>query len=210
MGRIIVSEFVSVDGVMEAPGGEPGYRHTGWVARFPDLGQFAYKLEETQVAEALLLGHTTYRGFAGAWPKQEGDFADKMNAMPKYVVSSTLRDPAWHNTTVLQGPVEESVARLKAEVQGELLVAGSHTLVQALRAHDLVDEYRLMVFPIVLGSGMRVFEDSEDATELELTAARSFGSVALLTYQPARGDSTPDTSARAVDRFVKDVLKTQQ
>lgn len=210
MGRIVVSEFVSVDGVMEAPGGEPGYRHTGWVARFPDLGQFAYKLEETLAAEALLLGRTTYRSFAGAWPDQEGDFADKMNAMPKYVVSSTLRDPAWDNTTILEGPVAESVARLKAEVQGVLLVAGSHTLVQALRAHDLVDEYRLMVLPIVLGSGMRVFEDSEDAAELELTAARSFGSVALLTYQPTRGDSTPDTTARAVDHFVKDVLKTQQ
>lgn len=212
MGRIVVSEFVSIDGVMEAPGGEPGYRHTGWVARFPDLGQFAYKLEETLAAAALLLGRTTYESFAGAWPQQDGPFADKMNAMPKYLVSSTLANPAWHNTTVLRGEMGEvagSVARLKAEVRGDLLVAGSRTLVTALRRHDLVDEYRLMVFPIVLGSGMRLFDDIEVATELDLVAARSFGSVALLTYHPARISSPADTSAAAVDRFVQDVLEKQ-
>lgn len=209
MARIIVSEFVSIDGVMEAPGGEPGYRHSGWVARFPDLGQFTYKLEETLAAEALLLGRTTYESFAGAWPHQDGPFADKMNAMPKYVVSATLRDPAWHNTTVLHGAVEDSIPRLKAQLPGDLLVAGSHTLVTALRRHDLVDEYRLTVFPIVLGSGMRLFDDIEVATELELVDARSYGSVALLTYHPARASSPTDTSAAGVNRFVRDVLEQQ-
>jgi dihydrofolate reductase len=209
MGRIVVSEFVSIDGVMEAPGGEPGYRHSGWVARFPDWGQFQYKFDEVMAHEALLLGRTTYESFAGAWPGRDGEFADRMNAMPKYVVSSTLRGPAWNNTTVLQGALGESVTRLKNEVHGDLLVAGSHTLVTALRQHDLIDEYRLMVFPIVLGSGMRVFEDIEVATELELVGTHSYGSVVVLTYHRAFAAAPSDTSAAAVDEFVQDVLEKQ-
>ena len=152
--------------------------------RFPDLGQFAYKLGETLAAEALLLGRTTYESFADAWAKQDGPFADQMNAMPKYVVSSTLTNPAWHNVTVLHGAVAELRRAAEGRVRGDLLVAGSRTLVTTLRRHDLVDEYHLMVFPIVLGSGMRLFDDIEVVTELEPVAVRSFGSVALLTTTP--------------------------
>ena len=185
MGRIVVSEFVSVDGVMEAPGGEPGYRHTGWVARFPDLGQFQYKLEETLAAEALLLGRVTYRSFAGAWPKQEGDFADKMNAMPKHVVSTTLRNPTWNNSTVIGSDVAGAVANLKKQQGGPILVAGSRMLVHALMEHDLVDEYRLMIFPVTVGSGRRLFPETPRKTTLRLADTRAFGNgVVVHTYHP--------------------------
>jgi dihydrofolate reductase len=185
MANIVVAEFVSIDGVMEAPGGEPGYRHTGWVAKFQDAAQIRYKLEETLAHEALLLGRKTYESFAGAWPTYTGPFADKMNSMPKYVASTTLKSAAWNNSTVLNGDAMTAVAQLKRQLNGDILVAGSRTLVNALKHHGLVDEYRLMVFPIVLGSGMRLFDDSEDATSLKLVDTHPLDNGAVvLTYRP--------------------------
>lgn len=192
MRKLIVSEFVSVDGVMEAPGGEAGYRHTGWVFDFPqDPDQLRYKLNETLEAEALLVGRVTWEGFAAAWPTRSGEFADKMNEMPKYVVSSTLSEPLeWSNSTVLKGDVAEAVTRLKQVEGGHLLVVGSRTLVQSLIEHGLVDEYRLMVFPVVLGSGRRLFpDDAADKTPLELADTKVFGSgVAVHTYRRGSSD----------------------
>jgi dihydrofolate reductase len=187
MAKIVVSEFVSLDGVMEAPGGEPGYRHAGWVMKFPDAQQFQYKFDEVLAHQAMLLGRKTYEGFASAWPSRPGEFADKMNNMPKYVASTTLNNAAWSNSTVLQGDVAQAVSKLKQELHGDILVAGSRTLVNTLKQHDLIDEYRLMVFPIVLGSGMRLFDESTDATTLKLVDTRSFGNgVVVLTYHPSK------------------------
>jgi dihydrofolate reductase len=187
MGKIVVSEFVSLDGVVEAPGGEPNYRHTGWVAKFQDETQIEWKMREVMAHEALLIGRTTYESFAGAWPQFKGSFADKMNSMPKYVASTTLKNPAWNNTHVLQGDAMAAVAKLKKELRGDILVHGSRTLLNALKKHDLVDEYRLMIFPIILGSGMRMFEESEDATTLELVRTDRLGNgTAELTYRVAR------------------------
>jgi dihydrofolate reductase len=187
MGKIVVSEFVSLDGVMEAPGGEPGYRHTGWVAKFQSPEQIQLKMEEVFAHEALLIGRTTYESFAGAWPNYTGPFADRMNAMPKYVASTTLKDPAWNNAHVLQGDAMAAVSKLKRRLSGDILVNGSRTLVNALKAHDLVDEYRLMVFPIILCSGMRLFEENPDVTTLELAGTRPLKNGAVeLTYRVAR------------------------
>ena len=189
MRRVVVSEFVSLDGVMEAPGGEEGHPHTGWVMLFPDPGQLAYKLEEVLEAEALLLGRVTYEGFAAAWPsrKDEAGFADKMNGMPKFVASTTLTELEWNNSTLLEGDVAEAVSKLKLEDGGDILVAGSRTLVHTLMEHDLVDEYRIMLFPIVLGSGRRLFPDTPDKTVLKLVDTKTFDSgVVVHTYPPAR------------------------
>jgi dihydrofolate reductase len=188
MGRIVVTEFVSLDGVMEAPGGGEKYKHGGWtfeIDRGAEGNQF--KLDELFEAEAQLLGRVTYEGFAAAWPKMadEAGFAEKMNGMPKYVVSSTLEQAEWSNSTVLGGPVAEEVAKLKREVDGVILVAGSAQLVQALIENDLVDELRLMVFPVVLGSGKRLFGASEDKKPLKLTDSKTVGDgIAILTYEP--------------------------
>jgi dihydrofolate reductase len=187
VGKIVVSEFLSLDGVMEAPGGESGYRHTGWVMRFPDPAQYAYKLKEVLEHEALLIGRRTYEAFAGAWPARDGEFADKMNSMPKYVASTTLERAEWNNSTVLQGDVAAAVAKLKEQLSGDILVAGSRTLVNTLEQHDLIDEYRLMFFPIVLGSGMRLFDDAFDATTLTLVDMQRFESgTVVLTYRTSR------------------------
>ncbi|MGC4044448.1 MAG: dihydrofolate reductase family protein [Armatimonas sp.] len=189
MRRIVVTEFVSLDGVMEAPGGEPGYKHSGWVARHSGMDWFPYKNDELFAHDALLYGRKTYDGMAAAWPTREGDYADRMNALPKYVASTTLTDPEWNNTTVLQGDTAEAVRQLKAQEGGDILIFGSNTLVQYLREHDLVDEYRLMIFPVVLGSGMRLFENSEDAKGLKLIDSRRFDSgVMVLAYEV---DKTP-------------------
>ncbi len=168
MGRIVVSEFVSLDGVMEDPGGAEGTRHAGWTFRFergPEGDRF--KLDEVLTAEALLLGRVTYQGFAAAWPSIEDPvgFAEKMNTMPKFVVSSTLADSdaTWQNSTVVRGDPVDEVTRLRDEHKGDLLVAGSAALVQLLVEHGLVDELRLMVFPIVLGVGKRLFGEVTDA-----------------------------------------------
>jgi dihydrofolate reductase len=188
MGRIVVTEFVSLDGVMEDPGGAENYRHGGWTFEF-DRGDEGnkFKLDETLASEALLLGRVTYEGFAEAWPSREGEFADKFNTMPKFVVSSTLENPPWSNTTVLNGDVVSDVAKLREEHNGEIVVHGSAQLVQTLVEHDLVDELRLMVFPIVLGTGKRLFAETSDKKRLELVDSKVVGDgVAILVYRPAR------------------------
>jgi len=191
MGRIVVTEFVSLDGVIEAPGGGEDYEHAGWTFEI-DRGEEGdrFKLDELVEAEAQLLGRVTYEGFAAAWPtiEDEAGFAEKMNAMPKYVVSSTLDDAEWNNSTVLGGDVAEEVAKLKREVDGVILVAGSAQLVQALLEHDLVDELRLMVFPVLLGSGKRLFGEVSDKKPLRLVDSKTLGDgIALLTYESAAG-----------------------
>ena len=187
MRKLIVTEFVSLDGVMEAPGGEEGHPHSGWVFDFMSPDQEQFKLQETLDSEVLLLGRVTYDGFAAAWPERGGEFADKMNGMRKVVVSTTLEDPEWENTTVVKD-VPGDVAALKEEDGGPILVAGSRTLAQSLMEHDLVDEYRLLIFPVVLGSGDRLFPESEDKRPLELVDSRTFSSgVTAQTYRPNRG-----------------------
>jgi dihydrofolate reductase len=186
MGRIVVSEFVSLDGVMEDPGGVENFRHGGWSFQF-DRGDEGnkFKLDETIGSAALLLGRTTYEGFAEAWPSRRGEFADKFNSMPKYVVSSTLESPAWNNSTVLKGDVVEEVSGLKKELDGDITVHGSGQLVQTLLEHDLVDELRLMVFPVVLGSGKRLFGDTSDKKPLRLARSEAVGDgVAIMVYEP--------------------------
>jgi dihydrofolate reductase len=189
VGRIVVTEFMSLDGVVEAPGGGEGFRHGGWSLEI-NRGEEGekFKLDETLSSEALLLGRVTYEGFAKAWPSRTDDvgFADKFNSMPKYVVSSTLEEPEWNNSTVLKGDVVEEVSRLKQEQDGDIVVHGSPQLVQTLLDRDLVDELRLMVFPVVLGSGKRLFAETSDKKPLRLTDSKVVGDgVAILTYQPA-------------------------
>ena len=189
MGRIVVTEFVSLDGVMEAPGGGEDYEHAGWTFQIP-RGEEGdnFKLQETLDAEALLLGRVTYDGFAAAWPQMQGmgAFGEKMNSMPKYVVSSTLERADWNNSTVLSGELVEEVAKLKRDLDGTILVAGSALLVQALLEQELVDELRLMVFPVVLGSGKRLFGTASDKQRLRLTDSKIVGDgVAILIYESA-------------------------
>jgi dihydrofolate reductase len=185
MRKLIVSEFVTLDGVMEAPGGEPGHPHSGWVFDFIGPEQEQFKLDEVLASESLLLGRVTYEGFAAAWPRRSGPFADKMNSMPKHVVSTTLWDLDWSNSSLIKGDVAEEVAQLKRRNGGPILVAGSRTLVHTLMRHGLVDEYRLMVFPVVLGSGRRLFPEAPDKTVLKLVDTRTFDSgVVVHTYQP--------------------------
>jgi dihydrofolate reductase len=176
MGRLVVTEFVSVDGVFEDPGGAEGYEHGGWTFEY-DRGEDGnkFKVEELMDASAQLLGRVTYEGFAEAWPSREGEFADKLNSDPKYVVSTTLRDPSWQNTTVISDNVAEQVAKLKQQTEGSILVAGSGTLVGTLLEADLVDELRLMVFPTVLGRGRRLFPEGIDRLKLQLVDARRVG-----------------------------------
>jgi dihydrofolate reductase len=188
MGRIVVTEFASLDGVVEAPGGGEDFRHGGWSLEINRGEGDKFKLDETMSSEALLLGRVTYEGFAAAWPSRTDDagFADKFNSMPKYVVSSTLEDPEWNNSTVLKGGVAEEVAKLKQEHDGDIVVHGSPSLVQMLLEHDLVDELRLMVFPVVLGSGKRLFGETTDKKPLRLVDSKMVGDgVAILIYQPA-------------------------
>ncbi len=187
MGKIVVTEFVSLDGVMEDPGGAEDYRHGGWTFEF-DRGEEGnkFKLEEVQEAEAQLLGRITYEGFAAAWPEREdpGGFAEKMNSMPKYVISSTLREASWSNSEILSGELADEVAKLHREIDGTILVAGSAQLVQSLFEHDLVDELRLMVFPVLLGEGKRLFGDVSGKKPLRLADSKVVGDgVAILTYE---------------------------
>jgi dihydrofolate reductase len=187
MGRIVVTEFISLDGVVEDPGGAEDYKHGGWSFEF-SRGEEGdqFKLDETMASDALLLGRVTYEGFADAWPEREGDFADKFNQMPKYVVSTTLTDPEWTNSTVISGDLGEAVARLRDEVDGDVVVHGSATLVQALMERGLVDELRLMVFPVVLGSGKRLFGETADKVPMQLADSKTVGDgVAILIYRPA-------------------------
>jgi dihydrofolate reductase len=187
MGKIVVTEFVSLDGVMEDPGGSGDFDYGGWSFEFSrgDEGD-KFKLDETLDSEALLLGRVTYEDFAAAWPSRDGEFADKFNSMPKYVVSSTLEDPEWNNSTVLKGDLVEEVSKLKQRSDGDIVVHGSAQLVQALIEEGLVDELRLMVFPVVLGKGKRVFGDTSDKKPLRLADSKTVGDgVAILVYQPA-------------------------
>jgi dihydrofolate reductase len=188
MARIVVTEFVSLDGVIEAPGGGEDFRYGGWsleIERGEEGDQF--KLDETMGSEALLLGRRTYEGFAQAWPSREGEFADKFNSMPKYVVSSTLENPEWTNSTVLKGDVAEEVGKLKNELDGDVVVHGSAQLVQALLEQDLVDELRMMVFPVVLGDGKRLFGETSDKKPLRLVESKVVGDgVAIQVYEPVR------------------------
>jgi dihydrofolate reductase len=191
MGRIVVTEFVSLDGVMEDPGGSENFKHGGWSFKISrgDEGD-KFKLDETFASEALLLGRVTFEGFAEAWPSRDGEFADKFNGMPKYVVSSTLSDPEWNNSTVLKGDVAEEVGKLRQELDGDIVVHGSAKLVQTLIEHDLVDQLRLMVFPVVLGSGKRLFGDTSDKKALRLVDSKVVGDgVAILIYEPAGEDA---------------------
>jgi len=185
MAKIVVTEFVSLDGVMQAPGGED-FKYPGWTFEFDrgdDGNQF--KVDETMEADALLLGRITYESFAGAWPSRDGEFADKFNAMPKYVVSSTLDNPEWNNTTVLKGDAAEEAAKLKEELDGVIQVPGSLRLVQALLESDLVDQLNLMVFPVALGTGRRLFGEMDERKDWKLTESRPVGpdSVLVLTYE---------------------------
>jgi dihydrofolate reductase len=187
MARIVVTEFVSLDGVMEDPGGAEDFRYGGWSFEF-NRGEEGdkFKVDETMQSDALLLGRVTYEGFADAWPEREGEFADKFNSMPKYVVSSTLTDPEWTNTTVLDGDLADEVGKLREGPGGDIVVHGSARLVQALLDADLVDELRLMVFPVVLGAGKRVFGETRDKKPLRLKESRAVGDgVAILVYEPA-------------------------
>jgi len=191
MGKIVVTEFVSLDGVMEDPGGAEDFKHGGWSFEF-ERGEEGdrFKLDETQNSDAVLLGRRTYQGFAEAWPSREGEFADKLNSMPKYVVSSTLKDPEWANSTVLDGDLAEDVSKLREEYDGDIVVHGSAQLVQALVEHGLVDELRLMVFPVVLGAGKRLFGETSDKRPLRLADSRTVGDgVAILTYEPAAAEA---------------------
>jgi len=188
MGKIVVTEFISLDGVVEDPGGSEDYSRGGWAFDF-DRGEEGdrFKLDELFEAEAQLLGRVTYEGFAAAWPEREDEagFARTMNEMPKYVVSSTIERPEWQNTTVLSGNPAAAVASLRDELDGVILVAGSVSLVQTLLEHDLVDELRLMVFPVLLGRGKRLFAEGEAKKPLKLTEAKTVGDgVAILRYEP--------------------------
>ena len=187
MGRIVVTEFISLDGVIEDPGGAEDYKYGGWsfeISRGDEGDQF--KVDETNNSAALLLGRKTYEGFADAWPSREGEFADKFNSMPKYVVSSTLKDPEWTNSTVLGGDLAAEVSKLEEELDGDIVVHGSAQLAQALLEQGLVDELRLMVFPVVLGSGKRLFGETSDKKPLRLSDSKTVGDgVAILIYEPA-------------------------
>jgi dihydrofolate reductase len=185
MRRLVVTEFISLDGVIEDPGGSEGTKHGGWSFKFQDPEGFAFKLEELKTHDAQLLGRTTYEGFAEAWPDRTDElgFAEKMNAMPKYVVSSTLEHPTWNNTTVIS---IDDVAGLKEQEGGDILIAGSASLVQGLMARDLIDELRLMLFPVVLGSGKRLFGELDDLAAFKLADSKVLDSGTLiLTYQRA-------------------------
>jgi dihydrofolate reductase len=189
MGRIVVTEYVSLDGVIEAPGGGESYKHQGWTFEI-ERGEEGdrFKLDETLEAEAQLLGRVTYEGFAAAWPTMtdEAGFAEKFNSMPKYVFSSTLEKAEWNNSTILSGDFAEEIGRLKQQIDGVILVHGSAQLVQGLVEHHLVDEIRLMVFPVLLGSGKRLFAEHPDKKPLRLVDSNTVGAgIEVLAYEPA-------------------------
>jgi dihydrofolate reductase len=186
VGKLVVSQFVSVDGVIQDPGGSEGWDRGGWAFKYdrgPEGNQF--KLDEVMAADALLLGRVTYEGFAAAWPSREGEFADKFNGMRKYVVSTTLGEPEWNNSVVISSDVAGAVAKARDEHDGDILVNGSAQLVQTLMEHGLVDEYRLMVFPVVLGGGQRLFTDGPGSTALRLAESKPAGECLILIYHPA-------------------------
>jgi dihydrofolate reductase len=187
MGRLVITEYVSVDGVIEGPSGDEAFDRVGWTdgfSRGPDGDQF--KVDETMASDAQLLGRVTYEQFAAAWPLHEGEFADHFNSMPKYVVSSTLTNPAWNNTTVLGGDVVEEVGKLKQRHERDVVVHGSAQLAQTLIEHGLVDALHLLVYPVIVGAGKRLFDGTSEVKRLQLTETRTFGDgVQLLVYERA-------------------------
>jgi dihydrofolate reductase len=192
MGRIVVSENVSLDGVIQDPAGVEGFRLGGWLGRIGSQGRkeaAKVALDEALGAEAFLLGRRSYEFLAARWPSRSGPFADRLNSMPKYVVSSTLEAPAWNNTTVLKGDVIDDVSKLKQEIDGEILVAASFQLWHTLLEHDLVDELRLMIYPVVLGAGERLFGQTSDKKSMRLISTRTVDDLALMIYQPIRDAS---------------------
>ena len=195
MGRIVVSENVSIDGVMQDPTGEEGFSRGGWFGQIGDADRRAWgemEAEEARAAGALLLGRAGYTWFAARWPSRTGEWADRLNSLPKYVVSATLHDPVWNNTTVLTGEVADEVSRIESAVAGDVVVYASHRLVHALLRQGLVDELRLTVFPVVLGSGQRLFEEAADRRPMRLLGVRTVGScLARLTYRPVRTVESP-------------------
>jgi dihydrofolate reductase len=187
MGKLVVTEFVSLDGVIEDPGGSEDFEHGGWSFEF-NRGEDGdkFKIDEAMQSDALLLGRVTYQGFADAWPERDGEFADKFNQMPKYVVPTTMEDAEWNNSTLIKDDVPAAVAKLKQDIDGDIVVHGSATLVRTLRENGLVDEYRLMVFPLVLGSGKRLFAEDGERTDLRLVDSKTVGDgIVVLTLEPA-------------------------
>jgi dihydrofolate reductase len=187
MGKLVVTEFVSLDGVIEDPGGSEDFEHGGWSFEF-NRGEDGdkFKIDEAMQSDALLLGRVTYEGFADAWPGRDGEFADKFNQMPKYVVSTTMEDAEWNNSTLIKDDVPAAVAKLKQDIDGDIVVHGSATLVRTLRENGLVDEYRLMVFPLVLSSGKRLFAEDGERTDLRLVDSKTVGDgIVVLTLEPA-------------------------
>jgi dihydrofolate reductase len=202
MGKIVISENVSLDGVIEDPTGAEGLRVGGWffeTDRGEDGEQFT--LEKTLATEALLLGRRSYEFFAATWPSRGGELADQMNSLPKYVVSSTLEHPDWNNSTVLKGDVVDEVSKLKQELDGEIVVLGSPQLARALIEHDLVDELRLMIYPVVLGAGARLFGETSDRKPVRLVDTQTVGDgIAILTYELVRDAERPSDAATLQDK----------
>jgi dihydrofolate reductase len=196
VSKLVVSEFVTLDGVMEDPGGAEGFDRGGWAFQF-DRGAEGdkFKLDEVLAADAMLLGRKTYEAFAAAWPSRtdEVGFAEKMNTMPKFVVSTTLESADWNNSTIVKDDVAAAVSQLKQQPGGDLLVAGSAQLVQTLMQHDLVDEFRLMVFPVVLGAGKRLFADATNQKALKVVETKQAGEVVILTLRPAGAEQQSPT-----------------
>jgi dihydrofolate reductase len=190
MGKIVISENVTLDGVVQDPAGDEGFRHGGWVGRIGDRGReeaAEIALDEALGTEAMLLGRRTYEFLAARWPSRTGAFADRLNSKPKYVVSSTLKDPAWNNTTVIRGGVATEVSKLKQQIDGDIVIAASFQLVHTLLEHDLIDELRLMIYPVVLGAGKRLFGEISDKKPMRLVGNKTVaGDLALLTYEPVR------------------------
>jgi dihydrofolate reductase len=188
MGKIVVSENVTLDGVIQDPAGDEGFRAGGWVGLIkdsPQLNQLA--LDEALGAEAWLLGRRSYEWFAARWPSRSGELADRLNSLPKYVVSATLEHPDWNNSTVLTGDVVTEVSKLKQQIAGNIIVPASFQLIRTLLEHDLVDELRLKIFPVVLGAGARLFGETGDKKPMRLIEIQTVeGGIAFLTYQPVR------------------------
>src|ERR687897_1878981 len=188
MGKIVISENVSLDGVIQDPAGDEGFTRGGWVGRIAALPELAkVTLDEALGTEALLLGRRSYEWFGARWPSRSGELADRLNSLPKYVISSTLEDPDWNNSTVLKGDVVNEVSKLKQELKGEVVVVASFQLVRTLMEHDLVDELRLKIFPVVLGAGERLFGETSEKKPMRLVDTRIIGDgVAILTYETVR------------------------
>jgi dihydrofolate reductase len=199
MGKIIVSDNVSLDGVIEDPAGDEGFRRGGWVGLIKDRPELAkLALDEALGTEALLMGRRTYEWFAARWPSRSGELADRLNSLPKYVVSSTLEHPDWNNSTVLKGDLLEQVSKLKREFNGDIVVPASFRIVRTLMEHDLVDELRLKIFPVVLGAGERLFGETSGKNALRLVDARTLdGDTAFLTYERVQDPKRPTVAGRA-------------